>query len=282
MRPGKAVSQQRLHYQASSHCGCLERNPIGAFGEQNVLKYGFYYYLAKTRPTDQEATATEEIAPYSQLPRGGDTVHWEPHGEAPGGRGRGCHEETWLRFLTKEWLRQLKYICDWLTWLISMSSGYRAILSWLVPGPGVVRDRGWWLEVWEPATQRRCLDRLVWMWRIHGLCTFAISKTWLTLGCGYSPTVGQQGLRGQNNSNTGNKDMVDAQDRTYTSLTSHQRGEAVTGWGLLSVVVGVISPALLVGKGPWRHLGVPTLSARACGTWVGQQQLGSLHWILHS
>ena len=65
MRPGKAVSQQRLHYQASSHCGCLERNPMGAFGEQNVLKYGFYYYLAKTRPTDQEATAIEKIACYT-------------------------------------------------------------------------------------------------------------------------------------------------------------------------------------------------------------------------
>lgn len=59
--------------------------------------------------------------------------------------------------------------------------------------------------------------------------------------------------------------MVDAEDRTYTSLTSLQRGEAVTGQGLLSVVVGVISPALLVGKGPWRHLGVLTLNASACG-----------------
>lgn len=65
MRPGRAVSQQRLHDQASSHCGCLELNPIGALGEQNVLKYSFYYYLVKARPTDQEATVIEKIACYS-------------------------------------------------------------------------------------------------------------------------------------------------------------------------------------------------------------------------
>lgn len=96
---------------------------MGAFGEQNVLKYGFYYYLAETRPTDQEATAIEKIASYSPFPRGGDSVHWEPQGGAPGGRGMGCHEETLLRFLPPEWLKQVKYICDWLTGLIPTGSG---------------------------------------------------------------------------------------------------------------------------------------------------------------
>lgn len=88
---GKATSEGSRPTSASSLCEPLGLNPMQAFEGQAALKYRFSYCSGMERTTDQQTTAIEKTACYSQFPKGqGTPLHDGPHEGAPQGESLYC------------------------------------------------------------------------------------------------------------------------------------------------------------------------------------------------